>query len=111
LPLDLVPVAQRVSELEPVILAHCRQLVDQRSWRPHPHPRRFSSGPDPLTSRDFVFLDFEGDANLPVSERRIKRSPLRDVARMLRSFHQRGVCGISLAGGSRHHRPREPAEI
>jgi len=55
-------------------------------------------------ARDFVFLDFEGDANLPVSERRIKRSPLRDVARIAALVSSRGVCGISLAGGSRHHR-------
>lgn len=33
-----------------------------------------------LTGRDFVFLDFEGDVNTPLSERRIRRSPLRDLA-------------------------------
>jgi len=38
------------------------------------------------TGRDFVFVDFEGAAHRPLSERRIKRSPLRDVASMLRSF-------------------------
>jgi len=32
------------------------------------------------TGKDFVFGDFEGDTGKPVSERRIKRSPLRDVA-------------------------------
>ncbi len=35
---------------------------------------------------DFVILDFEGDPSRPLSERRIKRSALRDVAFMLRSF-------------------------
>jgi maltose alpha-D-glucosyltransferase/alpha-amylase len=40
-----------------------------------------------FTGKDFVVLDFEGDPERPVSERRIKSSPLRDVARMLRSFH------------------------
>jgi maltose alpha-D-glucosyltransferase/alpha-amylase len=39
------------------------------------------------TGKDFVIIDFEGDSNRPVSERRIKTSPLRDVAGMLRSFH------------------------
>jgi hypothetical protein len=37
--------------------------------------------------KDFVFLDFEGDAERPISERRIKRSPLWDVASMLVSLY------------------------
>lgn len=39
------------------------------------------------TGKDFVITDFEGEPARSFSERRLKRSPLRDVAGMIRSFH------------------------
>jgi len=38
------------------------------------------------TGKDFVILDFEGEPARPLSERKLKRSALRDVAGMMRSF-------------------------
>ena len=36
---------------------------------------------------DFVIIDFEGEPARPLSERRLKRSALQDIAGMVRSFH------------------------
>ena len=38
------------------------------------------------TGKDFVIVDLEGEPSRSISERRFKRSPLRDVAGMIRSF-------------------------
>ncbi len=40
-----------------------------------------------FTGGDFLILDFEGEPARSYSERRLKYSPLRDVAGMVRSFH------------------------
>jgi maltose alpha-D-glucosyltransferase/alpha-amylase len=40
-----------------------------------------------FTGKDFVIIDFEGNPSRSLSDRRGKRSPLRDVASMVRSFH------------------------
>jgi len=95
LPPDLLPVAGRVLELEPVILQHYRDLVGRRiaAGRIRIHGD-CHLGQVLWTGRDFMFLDFEGDATIPIGARRIKRSPLRDVARMLRSFHHAAYAGF-----------------
>ncbi len=46
------------------------------------------------TGKDFVIIDFEGEPARSFSERRLKRSPLRDVAGMIRSFHYAAYSSI-----------------
>ncbi len=49
------------------------------------------------TGRDVVFIDFEGEPQRTMSERKIKRSPLVDVAGVLRSFDYAGRSAVVTA--------------
>jgi maltose alpha-D-glucosyltransferase/alpha-amylase len=40
-----------------------------------------------FTGKDFYIIDFEGEPQRPLSQRRLKRLSLRDVAGMVRSYH------------------------
>jgi maltose alpha-D-glucosyltransferase/alpha-amylase len=54
------------------------------------------------TGSDFVIIDFEGEPLRSLAQRRMKRSPLRDVAGMMRSFDYAAHTGMTsaIAGGS-----------
>jgi maltose alpha-D-glucosyltransferase/alpha-amylase len=95
LPPELGLAAQTVLEREPAIFHVYQQLLKHnfaaRRIRIHGDCHL---GQLLWNGRDFFFLDFEGDTTRPVSERRLKRSPLRDVARMLRSFHHAAYAGF-----------------
>jgi maltose alpha-D-glucosyltransferase / alpha-amylase len=87
LPTGVAPMAERLLSLESEIIARYRPLIE------HPvNAQRIRIHGDYhleqilWTGKDFVILDFEGDPALSLSERRLKRSPLRDVASMIRSF-------------------------
>jgi maltose alpha-D-glucosyltransferase/alpha-amylase len=94
--------AQRVLALEADILARTRQAfarkVTARRTRLHGD---LHLGQILHTGRDFVIIDFEGEPMRSLSERRLKRSVLRDVAGMVRSFQYAGQSALLklLAGG------------
>jgi maltose alpha-D-glucosyltransferase/alpha-amylase len=79
--------AQRLLELESEFLKSSRQILDHKivAQRIRCHGD-YHLGQVLYTGKDFVILDLEGERTRSFPDRRRKRSPLRDVASMLRSF-------------------------
>jgi len=79
--------AKEVLAAEQEILGREKRLLDRRTKaakiRIHGD---YHLGQLLYTGKDFVILDFEGEPARALSERKLKRSALRDVAGMMRSF-------------------------
>nr|MDQ2712662.1 alpha-glucosidase C-terminal domain-containing protein [Acidobacteriota bacterium] len=84
---DVRVLASNVLEQEIAIVAQLQAVFEQRisSERTRFHGR-LHLGHLLVTGDDVVIFDFEGDSQAHISERRIKRCPLRDVTSMLVSF-------------------------
>lgn len=84
---DVRVLAAKVLEQESAIVAKLQAVFEQRihSERIRFHGR-LHLGHLLVAGNDVVMYDFEGDPQMHISERRIKRCPLRDVTSMLVSF-------------------------
>ncbi len=101
---DVRPLASKVLEHEPAILAKFKAIFEQRidSMRTRFHGR-LHLGHILVKENDIAIFDFEGDPTQHLSERRIKRNPLRDVSSMLVSFGYATQSAIRAIRGEGEH--------
>jgi maltose alpha-D-glucosyltransferase/alpha-amylase len=80
--------AQRLLDREEELLVRAREITEARiTARKTRDHGDLKLSQILVTGGDLFLIDLEGDPSRPLSDRRRKRSPWRDVACMVRSFH------------------------
>jgi len=94
-PETLQPLIQTTLNRQDQILDRFQRVLNQKitAMRSRCHGD-YHLGQVLYTGKDFVMIDFKGESSRPMSERRMKRSPLRDVAGMLQSFYYAVSIGL-----------------
>lgn len=90
---ELQDVLNRKYEVLDVLKRIYKKKLDAVKMRTHGD---YHLGQVLLTGKDVAITDFGGDPYKTYSERRLKKSPLRDVVTMLRSFYYAAYEGIFL---------------
>ena len=87
LPEEIHEAAKKAGALEDAILGKFQEVIERKinGERTRIHGD-YHLGQVLYTGKDFIIIDFEGEPIRALSERRIKGSPLRDVAGMIRSY-------------------------
>jgi maltose alpha-D-glucosyltransferase / alpha-amylase len=107
--LDTVRILEHQQEIMNCFHALIERKISGKRLRCHGD---FHLGQVLYTGKDFTIIDFEGEPLRPISERKIKRSPLSDVAGMMRSFHYAAYSAVAEEEnrGLAHSQTRESLE-